>query len=127
LLLKHFLWALPGCILCGLLSAHATGGDPALRDLQRHQQQREQQQHELQLRMLQQQRDAQRPAPATLERDIEQRRQQEQLHYRQQIAPPSGQPSDDADTQRGTAQIDDERARREREQQLRRFESERLR
>ena len=47
-------------MLCGLLAGQASGSDPAQRDLQRHQLHREQQQHELQLRMLQQQRDAQR-------------------------------------------------------------------
>ncbi len=129
-----------------LLVAAARGAeDPAVRALQQHQLQRQQQQEALQLRMLQQQRDAQRPPagaqrqPATdlqqVDREqrqqrameqlqIDQQQRQQQLHYRQGIEPGSAQPTEDAAGQRNKAQMELRRAQENGQQQLRRFESE---
>jgi hypothetical protein len=124
LILNAFFLSLAFGVTAALTAGAASSADPAARELQRHQLQREQQQDELQLRMLQQQREAQRPSPAARELEIDQRRRQQQLHYQQQIAPPAGQPSDDAGTQRARAQMDEERARQERARELQRFDSE---
>lgn len=104
--------------------------DPAARALQEQQLHRQQQQEALQLRMQQQQRAVQ-SAPAGVgqqqsvgETEIEQRQQQHELHYRQGVAPPTASPDDDPGTRRARAQIEQEQARRQSEEQLRRFDAE---
>lgn len=134
-------------LLAGAALAAAAWGaeDPAVRALQQHQLQRQQEQEALQLRMLQQQRGAQKPPadaprqPATdlLEVDRQQRQQrsmerlqndqqqrQQQQHYRQAIEPETAQPSDDEAARRAKAQMELRKAQEQSQQQLRRFDSE---
>ena len=116
---------------CACFSGVAAGADdPVARALQQHQLQRQQQQDSLQLRMNQQQRALQTP-PAdarqqqTLRQlEIEQQQRQQELQYRQGIAPSTAQPTDDAGTQRGKAQMELQKAQQESGRQLQRFERE---
>lgn len=116
-----------------LLASVAVAGaawaqDPGAQEVQRNLQKRQQQQDELQLRMQQQQRSLQDPpADAAQQRsvrqlEIEQRLQQEELHYRQNINQPPASITDDEGTRRAKSQIEQDRARQQSEQQLRRFD-----
>ena len=121
-------------VLAGLaaLSAVTADGaeDPAGRALHEQQLMRQQQQDTLRLRMQQHNRNLQSPPSGAKERQarersqIEQRQRQEQLHYRQDIQPPSAHSGDDADVQRAKAQMDRQRAQEESDRQLRRFDFE---
>jgi len=62
------------------------------------------------------------PAPEQLH--IDQRQQQQQLHYRQAVEPGTAQPSDDEAGRRAKAQMELNKAQEQSQQQLRRFESE---
>lgn len=102
--------------------------DPALGELQRHQQMRQQQQDELLLRMMQQQRRAQNP-PANARQEqslrqieIEQLQRQRELHYRHSLEFQPAVPADDEGTRRAKSQIGLQRAREQSEQQLRQFD-----
>lgn len=114
-----------------LLEARAAGtDDPGERAVQQQQLGRQQQQEQLQLRMQQQQRTVQSPPlgarqqQSVRDAEIGSQREQQQLHYRQQIASPLAQPTDDAATRRARTQMELDRARREGEAQLQRFDSE---
>lgn len=104
--------------------------DPVAREVQRNLQQRQHQQDQLQLRMQQQQHGVQSPpADARRKRAIEhletrQRQRQQELQYRQQIEPPSAQPSDDEGTRQAKAEMRRQRVQEQGRQQLRRFGSE---
>lgn len=129
LLLNIFLVSLS---LAGLADA-AWGEDAAQKALQQNQLQRQHQQDRLLLRMQQQQqqRNVQSPsADARQEQErerieINQRQRQQALQYRQQIEPPSAQPSDDEGTRHAKAQIERQHAQRQSQQQLQRFDQER--
>jgi hypothetical protein len=113
-----------------LAAAAWSAEDPGGRALQQHQLQRQQQQEALQLRMQQQQHSAQdRPANTRQQQALEQlqinqRQQQQLLHDRQGIEPASAQPSEGEGGRRAKAQMELEKAQRQSQQQLRRFESE---
>jgi len=115
------------CVAPGLPAA---GEDAAEKALRQHQLRRQQQQEQLQLRMQQQQRGAQDPPSDARRRqaieqlEAHQRRRQEGEQYRQEIAPETAHPSDDAGTRRAKAEMERERAREQGERQLRRFDSE---
>lgn len=117
------------CCLAGLaFAAPAWGGDPALRELQRNQQMRRQQQDELQLRMLQYYRSAQNPPVHARQREaqrqleIDQRQRQQELHYRRYVEAQPSLPTDDEGTGRTKAQIEQQRAEQQGQQQLQRFD-----
>ena len=117
------------CVLAGLaLASPVWGSDPALREVQRNQQMRQQQQDALQLRMQQYHRSAQTPPADAREQEvvrqleIEQRQRQQELHYRQGIDVQPALPSDDEGTRRAKAQIEQQRAEQQGQQQLRRFD-----
>jgi len=65
-----------------------------------------------------------RRQPALEPSQIDQRQQQQQLHYRQAIEPGTAQPSDDEAGRRAKAQMELNKAQAQSQQQLRRFESE---
>ena len=62
--------------------------------------------------------------PTAGQAEIEQQQRQQELHYRQGIAPPSAHPSDDPGTRRAKAQGELDEARRQSEEQLRGFDAE---
>jgi hypothetical protein len=91
---------------------------------------RQQQQETLQLRMQQQQRSLQSPPAGAREGaefqrlQINQKQRQQQLHYRQNIERPTAHPDDDAGARHAKGELERQRAQRQSEQQLRRFDSE---
>jgi len=112
-------------------AATAEGAEePGARGLHEQQLMRQQQQDAVRLRMQQQHRSLQSPPSGAQERQareqlqIEQRQRQEQLHYRQEIRPPTAHAGDDAGVQRAKAQMQQQRAKEEGEQQLQRFDTE---
>lgn len=115
---------------CAAMAGPVQGSDdPGARALRQHQLQWQQQQEAVELRLQQQQRAVQSP-PADLrwrqraqQLDLDQQQRQQELHYRQGVEPPAGQPSDDEGTHRAKAQMDLQRARQQGEQQLHRFET----
>lgn len=116
---------------CAVLAGAVWGEDAAQKALRQDQLQRQHQQDQLLLRMQQQQRNVQSPsADARQEQErerieINQRQRQQALQYRQQIEPPSAQPSDDEGTRRAKAQIERQHAQQQSQQQLQRFDRER--
>jgi hypothetical protein len=81
--------------------AASMAAEPGTRALEQQQLQRQQQQEALQLRMRQQDNEVRSP-PADLRQrqaaeasEVLQRQRQEAAHYRQTVAPPTAQPSDD--------------------------------
>ncbi|MBI3069047.1 MAG: hypothetical protein HYY79_09300 [Betaproteobacteria bacterium] len=56
--------------------------------------------------------------------EIEQRQRLQELHYRQSVEAPSALPAEDEGTRRAKAQIEQQRAQQQSEQQLRRFDRE---
>lgn len=112
------------------LVALAWGADePGAWARQEHQMMRQQQQETLQLRM-QQQRSLQSPPAGAREGEelqrlqINQEQRQQQLHYRQDIELPTAHPDDAAGARRAKAELERQRAQRQGEQQLHRFDSE---
>lgn len=77
---------------------------------------------------MQQQRELQSAPPgvrrSVRQMEIEQQQRQQELHYRQGIAPPLAHPSDDPGTQGAKARQQQQEAGRQGEEQLRRFEAE---
>lgn len=123
-------WPLCAVVGGALLVIPAWGADdPGARALQQHQLQRQQQQDALQLRMQQQQNSVQgapvdsRQIQAVEQLQINQRLEQQQLHYRQGIEPVADQPSDDHATRGAKRQMELDKAQQQGRQQLRRFES----
>lgn len=113
------------------LAATAPAADDAgAQALQKHQLERQQQQEALQLRMQQQQRALQSPPADARQQqsarqlEVEQQQRQQELHYRQGIAPPGAHPTDDEGTRRAKAQMELQEAGRQGQQQLRRFDYE---
>ncbi|MDH3287580.1 MAG: hypothetical protein OEP48_07650 [Betaproteobacteria bacterium] len=124
-------WLLAAVIGCVALVALAWGADePGARALHEQQMMRQQQQDTLQLRMQQQQRSLQSPPAGAREGEalerlqINQQQRQQQLHYRQNIEPPTAHPDDDAGARRTKAELERQRAQRQGERQLQRFDSE---
>jgi hypothetical protein len=116
---------------CVALVALAWGADePGARALQKHHMMRQQQQETLQLRMQQQQRGLQSPPAGVREGgefqklQINQEKRQQQLHYRQNIERPTAHPDDDAGARHAKGKLERQRAQRQSEEQLRRFDSE---
>jgi hypothetical protein len=113
------------CLAGFVLVLPAWASDPAQREVRRSQQVRQHQQDELQLRMQQYHRSLEAPpTDARRQLEIDQRRRQQQLHYRQsiEVQPPS--PADDEGTHRAKAQIEQQRAQQESERELQRFDRE---
>jgi len=116
---------------CAVPAGAAWGEDAAQKALQQNQLQRQQQQDQLLLRMQQQQRNVQSPSANARQQqereriEINQRQRQQALQYRQQIEPPSAQPSDDEGTRRAKAQIERQHAQQQSRRQLQRFDQER--
>jgi hypothetical protein len=116
----------------GLALPAGAGGaeDPGARALQQQQIQRQQQQDALQLRLQQQQRATQNPPQDARQKQavekltIDQRQRQQELHYRQDIAPPTAQPSDDAGTRRAKEAMEREQAQRQGQELLQRSDAE---
>lgn len=118
-------------VLSAASAGLAWGADePGARALQEHQIMRQQQQETLHLRMQQQQRSLQSPPAGARESEelerlqINQEQRQQQLHYRLDIEPPTAHPDDDAGARRAKAGLERQRAQRQSEQQLHRFDSE---
>lgn len=104
--------------------------DPGARALHEQQLMRQQQQETLKLRMQQQQRGLQSPPSSARKRgererlQINQEQRQQQLHYRQNIELPTKHPDDGAGVRRGKAELERQRAQRQGERQLQRFDAE---
>ena len=104
--------------------------DPGARALQQHQLQRQQQDDALQLRMQQQQRAVQSPPAGARQKQVleklqtDRQQQQQALHYRQSIAPPVAQPTDDEGTRGAKAEMERLRAQQQSQQQARQLERE---
>lgn len=120
------------CLAALALAGAAWGSDtdPALREMQRNLELRRQQQDDLRLRMRQYERSIQAPPAdarqqqAIRQLEIEQRQRLQELHYRQSVEAPSAPPAEDEGTRRAKAQIEQQRAQQQSEQQLRRFDRE---
>lgn len=120
------------CLAAPALAGAAWGSDtdPALREMQRNLELRRQQQDELRLRMKQYERSIQAPPvnarqqQAIRQLELEQRRRLQELHYRQSVEAQPALPAEDEGTRRAKAQIEQQRAQQQSEQQLRRFDRE---
>src|SRR5688572_14299240 len=127
---KAGLQLLAGAVCACLAGMVAGAEDPGAKAFQQNQQQRQQQQDALQLRMQQQQRATQVPPAGVRQQqsgrqlEIEQQQRQQELHYRQSVEPSTAQPSDDDGTRRAKAQLEQQKAQRESERQLQRFDRE---